>query len=323
MEKISVIIPVYRVEKYLDKCVQSVVDQTYQDLEIILVDDGSPDACPQLCDVWAKKDNRITVIHKANGGLSDARNAGLDAAGGDYISFIDSDDFVSPDYIEKLYGALIENGADISAINYVKVDEQGATYPRVAGEILPHGVCTGRGIIEGSFQIGSPGTAFVVSWGKLYTRAVFSEFRFPKDRLNEDEAAFYPIYLNVNQVACVEDTGYYYLQRRDSIMGQAVSVKRLQDNYATWQERLALTCGDSALNMKTAIAFCSWMFLTAFPNLDRHTDLCAAFIKTYREYISKFIFHKDIPLPLTHKVVYFLALIDPPVFARITRTLTH
>ena len=106
MDKISIIVPIYNVEKYLDECLNSIVNQSYTNLEIVLVDDGSPDNCPKMCDEWAKKDNRIIVIHKENGGLSDARNAGLNAITGDYFVFVDSDDFVHKDYIKILTGEI-------------------------------------------------------------------------------------------------------------------------------------------------------------------------------------------------------------------------
>ena len=118
MDKISVIVPVYKTEQYLNRCVQSVTDQTYKNLEIILVDDGSPDNCPEMCDQWAKKDERIKVIHKRNGGLSSARNAGLDSATGDYIMFADSDDWMEPDMAEFLYRLIVKYDADISRCGF-------------------------------------------------------------------------------------------------------------------------------------------------------------------------------------------------------------
>lgn len=121
MEKISVIVPVYNVEEYLDRCVESIVNQTYNNLEIILVDDGSTDDCPAMCDKWAEKDNRIKVIHKQNGGLADARNAGLSIANGDYIGFIDSDDYIDPDMYECLIHHAVANNADIAGCFYRKV----------------------------------------------------------------------------------------------------------------------------------------------------------------------------------------------------------
>ena len=122
---ISVIVPVYKVEPYLDRCVQSVVNQTYPNLEIILVDDGSPDQCPVMCDTWAKKDPRIRVIHKKNGGLSDARNAGMAAASGEYISFVDSDDWIAPEMLERLVKALERDDSDIAACAVEMVWEDG------------------------------------------------------------------------------------------------------------------------------------------------------------------------------------------------------
>ena len=125
---ISVIVPIFKVEDYLNRCVESLIAQTYHNLEIILVDDGSTDTCPQLCDEWAEKDKRIKVIHKKNGGLSDARNAGIRAAEGEYILFVDSDDWVCADYAESLYRAVESSNSDICECDVI----------RTSGEIMPH-----------------------------------------------------------------------------------------------------------------------------------------------------------------------------------------
>ena len=117
-ELVSVIVPVFMVERYLDRCIQSIVNQTYSNLEIILIDDGSMDQCPQICDKWVEKDSRIIVIHKDNGGVSRARNTGMEKAKGSYIVFVDSDDYLEPLYIEYLYRALCDTGADISECRY-------------------------------------------------------------------------------------------------------------------------------------------------------------------------------------------------------------
>ena len=115
---ISVIVPVYKVEKYLNKCVQSIVNQTYKNLEIILVDDGSPDNCPEMCDEWAKKDSRIKVIHQENAGLAEARNSGISVATGEFFMFIDSDDHAEPDMIELLLNLSMEYNADVSSCGF-------------------------------------------------------------------------------------------------------------------------------------------------------------------------------------------------------------
>ena len=124
-ELISVVVPVYNVEKYIDKCINSIINQTYKNLEIILVDDGSPDNCGNICDEYAKKDNRIIVIHKENGGLSDARNTGIEVSKGKYITFIDSDDYISDNYVSFLYNLIIEYKADISIGKHYVLYENG------------------------------------------------------------------------------------------------------------------------------------------------------------------------------------------------------
>ena len=118
---ISVIVPVYNVEKFLDKCISSIVNQTYKNLEIILIDDGSTDESVQICDKWQEKDNRVRLTHKENTGVSDTRNIGLEKTTGEYICFVDSDDYIEPDYIENLYKSLTENNADIASITYSSI----------------------------------------------------------------------------------------------------------------------------------------------------------------------------------------------------------
>lgn len=125
MLKVSIVVPIYNVEKYLEQCIESIVNQTLEDIEIILVDDGSPDNCPQICDNYAKKDNRIKVVHKKNGGLSSARNAGIEVATGNYIGFVDSDDYIELDMYEKMYNIAIENNVDFVMSDYYRVSDEG------------------------------------------------------------------------------------------------------------------------------------------------------------------------------------------------------
>ena len=136
MDLISVIVPIYQVEPYLDRCVKSIVNQTYKNIEIILVNDGSPDGCPAICDAWAERDSRVKVIHKENGGLSDARNAGLAVAAGELISFIDSDDWIEPDFLTALYDAMEQTGAEIAECATTYAAEDG-TAIRIREETLP------------------------------------------------------------------------------------------------------------------------------------------------------------------------------------------
>ena len=215
---ISVIVPVYKVEKYLNKCVNSILGQTYQNLEIILIDDGSPDNCGAICDAYAKKDSRIEVIHKKNGGLSDARNSGLDIAKGDYIAFVDSDDYIHCEMIEKLLCSSKENDADISICSAQMVDEQN----RALG-VLPvtPGVYTGIQVIEEYDYFHG---AYVVAWNKLYKRHIFDNLRYDVGKIHEDEFSFHRVFSKCKIVSCVDDALYYYLQRSGSIMSKRTAL---------------------------------------------------------------------------------------------------
>lgn len=181
MELISIVVPVYKVEPYLDKCISSIVNQTYKNLEIILVDDGSPDNCPAMCDAWAEKDNRIRVIHKPNGGLSDARNAGMSVATGELMAFVDSDDWIAPDMYEKLYHRLTEDGSDIAACGVQMVWEDN-TPPRMLtrpGSRTLNRDEAMQAIIEESC-LKQP------VWYKLYKSKLVRDIRFPVGKYHED-----------------------------------------------------------------------------------------------------------------------------------------
>lgn len=226
---ISVIVPVYKVENYLDRCVQSIVNQTYTNLEIILVDDGSPDRCPELCNQWVEKDPRIKVIHQKNGGLSAARNAGIEAATGAYIGFIDSDDYVAPDFYERMHSALIKENADISICNYCYVSDSGTPIGKhnecspLKNEILS---------MEQIFnKLNNPigWWYYVTAWNKLYKREIFNSIRFPEGKLNEDCFIAHEVFSNSNKIVTLSTMLYFYVQRNDSIMNSKVSVRNLDD----------------------------------------------------------------------------------------------
>lgn len=222
MELISVIVPVYKVEPYLDKCVSSIVNQTYGNLEIILVDDGSPDNCPAMCDAWTEKDSRIRVIHKPNGGLSDARNVGMAAATGELMAFVDSDDRIAPDMYEHLYQRLTEDGGDIAAcgVQMVWTDE---TLPRMltrSGSCILNNEEAMRAIIEESW-LKQP------VWYKLYKTELVRDILFPVGKYHEDVFWSYQAVGRAERVSVSDHIGYYYLQRGGSIMGEKYSLKRL------------------------------------------------------------------------------------------------
>lgn len=224
-ELISIIVPIYRVEKYLKRCIDSIIGQTYSNLEVILVDDGSPDACPKICDWYCDRDERIKVIHKQNGGLSEARNTGLNNSSGEYVIFIDSDDYVSKYFVEILYKELKKNNADVSVCSFHMTDEE---KPLVEKFDLMYSVkiFSNRKDIMNNFFNHNCGK-FVVAWNKLYKKALFNEINYPKGRNYEDEATTYKILYKASRVVYVEVPLYYYYQRNDSIMGKSLSKQNL------------------------------------------------------------------------------------------------
>lgn len=208
---ISVIIPVYKTEQYLVRCVESVMRQTYANLEIILVDDGSPDGCPKICDEYASKDSRIKVIHKENGGLSDARNCGLDVATGDLIGFVDSDDFIKPEMFEVLCKSLYENSADISVCGIIKRFEDGSEKPENA---FTENVCLrGDKALEILLEDDKIPSYFC---NKLFKSDLFDGLRFPVGVIYEDLAFSFYVFHRTKKVVCVKDNLYYYCLRKDS-----------------------------------------------------------------------------------------------------------
>ena len=219
---ISVIVPIYNVEKYLARCVDSIVNQIYKNLEIILVDDGSPDRCPQMCDDYAEKDSRIKVVHKKNGGLSDARNAGMVVATGEYISFIDSDDYVSDDFFECLLDVMNKENSDIAECSVVKFYEDNR-FDEFSDDLSVKTYDTQDAmsalIAENQFH--------QHVWNKLYKTELVKDIPYAVGKLNEDEFWTYRVFGRANKVARLNKTMYYYFQRSSSIMGVGYNIRRL------------------------------------------------------------------------------------------------
>lgn len=209
---LSIIVPVYDVERYLPKCMDSILAQTFTDFELILVDDGSPDNCPALCDAAAAKDARIRVIHQKNGGLSAARNAGLDAARGAWIGFVDSDDYIAPEMYEAMYHAVQSTGADLALCDYAEVDEAGAPCQSIHIRLEKKDF-TGRDLLKNATD-----STIQPAWNKLYRRDVFAQLRYPEGKLNEDLFLIPEICLNTQKAVVVPKALYYYVQRGGSIM---------------------------------------------------------------------------------------------------------
>ncbi len=209
---ISIIIPVYKVEKYLEKCIQSVINQTYENLQIILVDDGSPDNCGKICDEYAKKDHRIEVIHKSNGGLSDARNKGLEIAKGEYIGFVDSDDYIEADMYEVLYNLLKQYNADVSICNFYTVSQGKISIKNADNGINEYNR------IEILKEILLDRNIQSYAWNKLYKKELFDEIKYPIGKKYEDIGTTFYLLEKCNKVVVTGKSEYYYINRQDSIV---------------------------------------------------------------------------------------------------------
>lgn len=256
MDLISVIVPVYKVEAYLDQCVQSIVDQTYTNLEIILVDDGSPDNCPAMCDAWAQKDSRVKVIHKENGGLSDARNAGLAIATGDYIGFVDSDDWLAIDFYKTLYQTMVACRADLTASGIIwayedRLEADRNTYTKRAysAQEAMHTLIHGRGF-------------YAVAWNKLYKAELLRNIIYPVGKLHEDEFVTHRLVGQAKRLVLCPEVAYYYRQRSMSIMSSWTS--RHLDALDAHEQRVAyLQAHFPELYLEDKVTFllsCAWHY---------------------------------------------------------------
>ena len=219
---LSIITPVYNSVQFLNQSVNSILHQTYTDFELILIDDGSIDGSSDLCDSFANQDNRIQVIHQNNQGQAAARNRALDICRGDYVAFVDSDDYVHPRMFEYLIAMIEESGADVAVCSYEKGRQNNYTWHSVSNsyQLFP-----GKEFVRDSF-IAQTGKSWLL-WDKIYKRSCFDVIRLPEGRINEDNATVYKILYNTEKVADCDDVLYYYYTNESSTVNQKFKLKHL------------------------------------------------------------------------------------------------
>lgn len=261
--KISVIVPVYNVERYLPQCIESIQKQTLKNLEIILVDDGSTDSSGDICDRYAKDDDRIVVIHKENGGLSDARNAGLDIAKSEFIGFVDSDDYIAENMYEMLYNNMLANDSDIAIGDIVYVNEYGVPLAEINNQSPMKDECLSSEQAQYKL-IEEQNHYYVVVWSKLYRRKLFKDLRFEKGKIHEDEFLVHHIFAEADMVSTVKAGVYYYRQREASITTKPYSIKRL-DGLEAFYDRVIFYRENMQLELaKKTEDYWVWFVLQAY-----------------------------------------------------------
>lgn len=221
---VTIVVPMYNVEKYIEKCIDSLTNQTYKNIEIIIVNDGTKDNSLTIAEEKAKEDNRIKIISQSNQGLSAARNMGIDNASGDYICFVDSDDFVHPDYIKLLLETILKNNADISVCDFFYIDDKGNIWKRKEKE---NKLYNNEEALKDIFS--QEQNTEIMTWNKLYKIQLFRDNKiyFPIGRYHEDNFTTYKLYYYAKKIVMISNELYYYLQRNNSIMGQKFNKKRL------------------------------------------------------------------------------------------------
>lgn len=247
-ELISIIVPIYNVEDYLKRCLETIMQQTYKNLEIILVNDGSTDHSETIIQEFVEKDSRFVAVKKENGGLSDARNAGIEIAAGKFLIFVDSDDYIHPQFVEMLHWALKKTDSDIAVCQSVEVDEKEVR--DFENERVSEKRVDVLDSVEGmKFWYTSSFRTPTVAWNKIYKRELFSSERFAVGRYHEDEFIMHRLFMKASRIAYLWADLYYYVQRSNSITGaRAYSIKRL-DVLDAYEDRRAAfkTIGDTEL----------------------------------------------------------------------------
>lgn len=234
MSLVSIIVPVYNVEKYLNECIESIVNQSYENIEILLINDGSTDFSGKMCDEWAKRDNRINVFHQKNKGISAARNLGIEKSKGEYLIFIDSDDYVDKNYVEYLYQSLVQNKTDMALCGFNYVNED--------GEYIADSTCTLKNNIITRNQMFwnlklENSWYYLMSCNKIYKKSFFDKVKYPEGKVHEDVAIFHYLVEQTEKISIIQTPLYYYRKRLNSITNTKKDIKRSVDIFDIEVER--------------------------------------------------------------------------------------
>lgn len=287
MAKICIIVPVYNVEKYLNRCIDSILAQTFADFELVLVDDGSPDNCGKICDEYAKKDSRVVVIHKQNGGPSDARNKGIDWAfensDSQWLTFIDSDDWVHGRYLEILFDAVSKHNVKISSCGYMEVKDRNIKDEKIRNFTVD--IDTPDNMMKKGYKYYE--CNFILAWGRLYEKDLFKDIRYPFGRLHEDMFVIHKLIYKCNRIANIKDVLYYYFKNDAGIMASEVSPKRMEDRLDSHKDAVEFFYKNSYM-VSFKQSFADYCYMIRKYNIDfGQKKAYKKILKSHMKYIKK------------------------------------
>lgn len=312
-ELISIIMPVYNVKECILECVDSILDQTYDNFELIMVDDGSTDGSGSICDECAGKDSRIFVIHKENGGVSDARNKAIPVAKGDYICFVDPDDILAPTYLQRLYETMAESGAELVACNYYSFYD-GDKIPTDIGEGKHETLIITEKEMEDEAFASEYTVKMVIPINKMYKRGIFDKIKFPFGKIHEDAYMYHHLLHEVQKIVFISDTLYYYRLRKNSITNSCFKIKELEDSMGAVIDRIDFYHGLGKQRL-TDIAIDGYLYflwrnidLMKKDGINDYKELIKPYIKIFRKKIRYLKVSKAYPLKKLLRMYYIAYL---------------
>ena len=319
MPRLSIIVPIYNVEKYLSRCIESILNQTFKDFELILVNDGSTDNCKEICEKYKRMDSRIIVANKKNGGLSSARNLGIDISKGDYIGFVDSDDFIDVHMYEILLNTINSYDSDIVICDYYKVNEYDIKkYEKMKSnnkDIKIENINN----IDAIERIITRDIKIVVAWNKIYKRSLFDNLRYKEGVICEDEFLAHRIFYKCNKVSIINQKLYYYIQRKGSIINSPFSPKDFDKIYAI-KDRVDFLNEKKITNLidkaeKSFMDYFVWNYFTGYQRLENIEYELKRLKKEFNSVFYRILDNKFISL--NEKITLFILYLSPYLYNKL------
>ena len=319
MPKLSIIVPIYNVEKYLPRCIESILNQTFREFELILINDCSTDNCKEICEKYKKIDSRIIVVNKKNGGVSSARNFGIDISRGEYIGFVDPDDFIDANMYEILFNTANSYNSDMVICDYYKVSEYDIKkYEEI--QLNNKGIIVENiNNIDAIERILTVGEKFIFAWNKIYKRRLFENLRDNEGMIYEDEFLAHRILYRCNKVSIINSSLYYYVQRKGSIVNSTFSSKKFDKVYAI-KDRVDFLKDKGIVNLidkaeKSFIDYFVWNYFVGYQRLENIEYELKRLKKEFNSVFYRILDNKFISL--NEKITLFILYLSPYLYNKL------